>query len=172
MFNTTHCSLGHCPHRSVPVEMDESMTSSSLDLVLPPACQQCLCSAPAHQQQQQQQRQLGYRQADQPGPCDGWFYDESGAARPSTSLQSPHPAHLRPRGHGEAGREGGGGESGPRYHQDGDSSFYNRYGPVEVEDESLERPLPLVSDSNQGNWVQAQHLVAPLTGQWWEKRQA
>ncbi|XP_056150949.1 E3 ubiquitin ligase TRAF3IP2 [Lampris incognitus] len=33
---------GVCPHRSVPVETDESMTSSTLDLVWPPSCQQCL----------------------------------------------------------------------------------------------------------------------------------
>ncbi|KAM7394999.1 hypothetical protein PAMA_006647 [Pampus argenteus] len=32
---------GLCPHQSVPVEMDESMTSSSLDLAWPPHCQQC-----------------------------------------------------------------------------------------------------------------------------------
>lgn len=30
-----------CPHRSVPVEMDESMTPSSLDLALPSYCNQC-----------------------------------------------------------------------------------------------------------------------------------
>lgn len=32
---------GPCPHQSVPVEMDESMTSSSLDLAWPPSCKQC-----------------------------------------------------------------------------------------------------------------------------------
>ncbi|XP_074471787.1 E3 ubiquitin ligase TRAF3IP2 isoform X2 [Sebastes fasciatus] len=32
---------GPCPHRSVPVEVDESMTSSSLDLAWPPSCKQC-----------------------------------------------------------------------------------------------------------------------------------
>lgn len=32
---------GLCPHQSVPVEMDESMTSSSLDLAWPPPCRQC-----------------------------------------------------------------------------------------------------------------------------------
>ncbi|XP_040920883.1 uncharacterized protein LOC121199933 [Toxotes jaculatrix] len=32
---------GPCPHQTVPVEMDESMTSSSLDLVWPPSCKQC-----------------------------------------------------------------------------------------------------------------------------------
>ncbi|KAG1928725.1 E3 ubiquitin ligase TRAF3IP2 [Pimephales promelas] len=31
---------GHCPHRSMPVETDESMTSSSLNLAWP-TCQQC-----------------------------------------------------------------------------------------------------------------------------------
>ncbi|KAK9531179.1 hypothetical protein VZT92_010621 [Zoarces viviparus] len=30
-----------CPHQRVPVETDESMTSSSLDLAWPPACKQC-----------------------------------------------------------------------------------------------------------------------------------
>ncbi|AWP19569.1 putative adapter protein CIKS-like [Scophthalmus maximus] len=32
---------GPCPHQSAPVETDESMTSSSLDLVWPPSCKQC-----------------------------------------------------------------------------------------------------------------------------------
>lgn len=32
---------GPCPHQSVPVEMDESMTSSSLDQAWPPPCRQC-----------------------------------------------------------------------------------------------------------------------------------
>lgn len=177
MFNGTHWSPGHCPHRSVPVEMDESMTSACLDLVLPPACQQCRRSAPAHNQQQQ--RQLSYQQPDQAGPCDGRLYVECGASRSSTSLviraqQRPHPARLLPRGQREGEREGGGGggRSGPHYHQDGEPSIYSRYGPVEDEDESLERPLPLVSDSNQGNWVQAQHRAMPPPGQWWEKPQA
>lgn len=32
---------GLCSHQSVPVEMDESMTASSLDLAWPPPCRQC-----------------------------------------------------------------------------------------------------------------------------------
>ncbi|KAK5880593.1 hypothetical protein CesoFtcFv8_023605 [Champsocephalus esox] len=32
---------GGCPHQSVPVEMDESMTPSSLELACPPPCRQC-----------------------------------------------------------------------------------------------------------------------------------
>lgn len=32
---------GLCPHRSVPVEMDESMTSSSMDLAWPAPCRKC-----------------------------------------------------------------------------------------------------------------------------------
>lgn len=32
---------GLCPHQSVPVEMDESMTSSSLDLAWQALCRQC-----------------------------------------------------------------------------------------------------------------------------------
>lgn len=32
---------GLCPHQSVPVEMDESMTSSSLNLAWLPPCRQC-----------------------------------------------------------------------------------------------------------------------------------
>jgi len=34
---------GPCPHQRAPVETDESMTSSSLDLAWPPACKQCSC---------------------------------------------------------------------------------------------------------------------------------
>lgn len=156
-------SSAHCPHRSVPVEMDESMTCSSLDLVLPPACQQCLCSARTHQQRQQ--RQHGYQQTQRPGPGDNGFYLESGAAPPGGPLlrparQNPHPAHLQPRSGGGGG--GGGAAGAPGYHQD--SSSYSHHGPVEDEDQSLERPLPLVSDSNQGHWVQAQHPAAPPPG--------
>lgn len=159
--------------------MDESMNSSSLDLVLPPACQQCLYSAPAHQQQEQQQRQLGYRQPNQPGPCDGRFYDDPAAGRPSTSLlrlaqQNPHAAHPLPNGHrgGGGGREGDVGGPGPHYHQDEGSSFYGRHGPVEDEDESLERPLPLVSNFNRGDRVQVQHPAVAPAGQLWKKPQA
>ncbi|XP_008310874.1 adapter protein CIKS [Cynoglossus semilaevis] len=36
---------GPCRHQSVPVEMDESMTPSSLDLLWPPVCNQCSRSA-------------------------------------------------------------------------------------------------------------------------------
>ncbi|KAM4633653.1 E3 ubiquitin ligase TRAF3IP2 isoform 2-T2 [Polymixia lowei] len=32
---------GPCPHRSTPIETDESMTSSTLDLAWPSSCQQC-----------------------------------------------------------------------------------------------------------------------------------
>ncbi|XP_010734189.2 adapter protein CIKS [Larimichthys crocea] len=32
---------GPCPHQSAPVEMDESMTTSSLNLAWPPPCKQC-----------------------------------------------------------------------------------------------------------------------------------
>ena len=32
---------GHCPHQSIPVEMDESMTASGLDLAWPAFCKQC-----------------------------------------------------------------------------------------------------------------------------------
>uniref|UniRef100_A0A3P8RZV1 E3 ubiquitin ligase TRAF3IP2 n=1 Tax=Amphiprion percula TaxID=161767 RepID=A0A3P8RZV1_AMPPE len=32
---------GPCPHQSIPVEMDERMTSTSLDLAWPPPCTQC-----------------------------------------------------------------------------------------------------------------------------------
>ncbi|XP_061560272.1 E3 ubiquitin ligase TRAF3IP2 isoform X1 [Phycodurus eques] len=34
-------SKGLCPHQSIPIEVDESMTASSLDLDWPPNCQQC-----------------------------------------------------------------------------------------------------------------------------------
>ncbi|XP_032398349.1 adapter protein CIKS isoform X2 [Etheostoma spectabile] len=50
---------GLCPHQSVPVEMDESMTSSSLDLVLPPSCKQCS----GHTETSRQLQEHGYEQA-------------------------------------------------------------------------------------------------------------
>lgn len=40
-LNTVVFFLGLCPHQSAPVEMDESMTSSSLGLTWPPPCRQC-----------------------------------------------------------------------------------------------------------------------------------
>ncbi|XP_034756896.1 adapter protein CIKS isoform X2 [Etheostoma cragini] len=50
---------GLCPHQSVPVEMDESMTSSSLDLVLPASCKQCS----GHTETSRRLQEHGYEQA-------------------------------------------------------------------------------------------------------------
>ncbi|XP_068433470.1 E3 ubiquitin ligase TRAF3IP2 isoform X2 [Clinocottus analis] len=58
-------SKGPCPHQRVPVETDESMTSSSLDLNWPPACKQC--SSPTETSPQKQ----GYGQAGGPAHSDG-----------------------------------------------------------------------------------------------------
>ncbi|XP_034384328.1 adapter protein CIKS [Cyclopterus lumpus] len=79
---------GPCPHQRAPVETDESMTSSSLDLAWFPACKQCSCHpetslqkhsygqarGPAHNDDQwrlpgdqhQQDPRAAYRGAPQP----------------------------------------------------------------------------------------------------------
>ncbi|XP_044024432.1 E3 ubiquitin ligase TRAF3IP2 [Siniperca chuatsi] len=50
---------GPCPHQSVPVEMDESMTSSSLHLAWPPSCKQCS----GHTETSKRPQEHGYEQA-------------------------------------------------------------------------------------------------------------
>ncbi|XP_039638532.1 E3 ubiquitin ligase TRAF3IP2 isoform X2 [Perca fluviatilis] len=52
-------SQGLCRHQSVPVEMDESMTSSSLDLALPASCKQCS----GHTETSKRLQDHGYEQA-------------------------------------------------------------------------------------------------------------
>ncbi|KAL7388837.1 hypothetical protein ABVT39_021478 [Epinephelus coioides] len=49
---------GPCPHQSVPVETDERMTSSSLDLAWPPPCNQCS----GHTETSKRPQEHGYEQ--------------------------------------------------------------------------------------------------------------
>lgn len=146
--------------------MDESMTSSSLVLALPPPCQQCSGHS---KQRPRQERQRGYEQTgrtevNQQRPPVGGFYRESSPAR-HVALQQ----HFMPRMHPAAVWLGGLRGQVPRYDQDymvgdGGPSLYRHNGPVE-EEESLERPLPLVSDAN---CVSSQQSAKQMPGQCWE----
>lgn len=149
VFCGTVLPPGPCPHPSVPVEMDESMTSSSLVLALPPPCQQCSGHS---EQRPRQEREHGYEQTrrtevNQQRPPVGGYYCEPSIARHVAPQQrfmhQMHPAAVWP---------GGLREQVSRYDRDymvrdGGPSLYCQNGPVE-EEESLERPLPLVSDAN------------------------
>ncbi|XP_044233186.1 E3 ubiquitin ligase TRAF3IP2 [Thunnus albacares] len=90
---------GPCPHQSVPVEMDESMTSSSLDLAWPPTCQQCNGHTETSKREQDQR-------CERTGGVDQWRlfedryqHDPRAACRavPEPSfVPRTHPGQMRP----------------------------------------------------------------------------
>ncbi|XP_019947215.2 E3 ubiquitin ligase TRAF3IP2 [Paralichthys olivaceus] len=153
---------GPCPHRSVPVETDESMTSSTLDLVWPPPCNQCsgLIETSRRPQEhgyeppgQHAARQTTVPESqqesratcrDSPEPC---FTPQtrSGDKRP------PHRAGVSPHGLREQ-------QQHRVNHSRGFTGPSNRPQDLSVElAESLEVPLPLLSDINYTSYVPAQY---------------
>ncbi|XP_039981527.1 E3 ubiquitin ligase TRAF3IP2-like [Xiphias gladius] len=166
---------GPCPHQSVPVEMDESMTSSSLDLVWPPSCQQCS----GHTETSKRPQDYGFE------PCQGahhvrqrrlpesQYQQESRAAchaapepRFITQTQSgqmtpPHRAGVWPHGLRE---------QAPLYkwgcvvnHSRGFAGPSNWSQNFSLEEaDCLEAPLPLMSDINCTYYVPSQHPAARM----------
>lgn len=147
--------------------MDESMTSSSLVLALPPPCQQC---SGHFEQRPRQEREHGYEQTRrtevyQRRPPVGGYYCEPSVARhvapEQRFMHQMHPAAAWPGGlRGQVSR----------YNQDymvrdGGLSLYSQNGPVEEEEESLEHPMPLVSDANCGS---SQQSAKQMPGECWE----
>ncbi len=178
--NQFFCSLlllEPCPHQSVPVEMDESMTSSSLELAWPLSCKQC-----EHAETSKSPQEHGFDQPSGSAQKVGQstldekkYHHEHGASGhetprppfvPSThpGQDKPHPASVWPRGlreqvplHGQdfwVNHQGGGFVRPSDYPQ-------NRS--VE-EAESLEPPFSLVSVETP-HYIPSRHPEARVPGQ-------
>ncbi|XP_034999256.1 E3 ubiquitin ligase TRAF3IP2 [Hippoglossus stenolepis] len=151
---------GPCPHQSVPVETDESMSSSTLDLVWPPPCNQCS----GHVETSRRPQDHG---CEPPGEYDAGertvlesrFQQESRAAcraspepsfTPQTHLghmRPPQPAGVWPHGLREQGILYEWQHRGN--HSRGFAGPSNWPQDFSVEEaECLEAPLPLMSDNN------------------------
>ncbi|KAI3364664.1 hypothetical protein L3Q82_010845, partial [Scortum barcoo] len=149
-----------CSHQSVPVEMDESMTTSSLDLTWPPPCKQCSGHTETNRDPQEhgcEQARGAAHDVDQWGLPKGEYHGDPRAVCPAAPQpRFTPPTHARemnppsPAGvwcHGlreqrlmyeqdlEVNHRGG--LTGP--------SHYPQHRSLE-EAESLEHPLPLISD--------------------------
>ncbi|XP_022626163.1 adapter protein CIKS [Seriola dumerili] len=164
---------GPCPHQSVPVEMDESMTSSSLDLVWPPSCEQCSGHTEtsrrpqdydteppgggAHDVRQRRlpesQRQHEPRAAGHAAP-DPRFVPQTHPGQ----VNPPHPAIVWPHGLREIQLYERGRMLNPCRGFAGPSNWPQHCSVEEVE--SLEAPLPLVSDFNWTYDGPSQHPAA------------
>ncbi|KAF3844244.1 hypothetical protein F7725_013585 [Dissostichus mawsoni] len=157
---------GGCPHQSVPVEMDESMTPSSLELACPPPCRQCS----GHTVITRSQIQASHEQAGGAAHTEGpWRLPEKQLqlqprAEPPLHLMPPHHADVRLHGLRE---------QSPLYGRDllvnhtrgfvGNSDWPQHYS-VE-EDERLEPPLTLRSGDNFTDYVPPPHPAARMPGQ-------
>ncbi|XP_074541942.1 uncharacterized protein LOC141802304 [Halichoeres trimaculatus] len=151
---------GPCPHMSVPVEMDESMTPSSLDLAFFPPCRQCRedaetsrgprehdCeeeeAAPAVSKGRPPESQLLHA-----APTPRFFLPAQAG-----HMKSPQPAEVW---------LGGLREQAVLYEQEftenhrrGFSHTSHQSRVCSMEPESLEPPLPLISDANGTNYIPA-----------------
>ncbi|XP_071755372.2 E3 ubiquitin ligase TRAF3IP2 [Centroberyx gerrardi] len=166
---------GPCPHQSFPVETDESMTSSTLDLAWPSSCQQCSGHTETNQRP-------GGEEGFQPAGVGQWKHPQGQrqhqhpqepapscllAAKPpfnpptySGQMKVPHPAGVWPR----AGREGGVYDrDAPVNHVRGFSGSPNWPQDRSVED--LEPPFPLMSDFSNSHCVPTRYPAAHLPGQ-------
>ncbi|XP_076612623.1 uncharacterized protein traf3ip2a [Chaetodon auriga] len=166
---------GPCPHRSVPVEMDESMTSSSLDLAWPPSCEQCS----GHTDSNARPQEHGYEQAKGAAPDVSQWRESQYHHEPRAPCHTdPQPHFIPPTHSGQmnllpaAAWPHGFREQVPLYEQDlvinhsqgfGSPSNYPQEHSVE-EAESLEPPLPLMSDVNCTHRVPSRHPAAHMPG--------
>lgn len=130
---------GPCPHLSVPVEMDESMTPSSLDLALSSICKHC---------------------SGRPESSTQWQgYEEVEPDRPTAA---PHP-RLMPTTHpGQMSRELPY-KQGTMYPCSSDYHF-RQVRSVE-QGPSLEAPLPLMSDLEGSRYAPPFYHAAHAPGQ-------
>ncbi|XP_067338592.1 E3 ubiquitin ligase TRAF3IP2 isoform X2 [Channa argus] len=145
-----------CPHQSVPVEMDESMTPTSLALAWPPSCNQCS----GHPETSKRPQNRGYelsRGAAQ--DVSQWRIPERQNQQESR-VTAPDPHFTPPRHSGQSVAPLPAGilphgltKQAPLYEWDlmGDysrvPSLWSQGHSVE-EAECLEPPLPLLSDTN------------------------
>lgn len=172
---------GPCRHQSVPVEMDESMTSSNLDLAWPPPCLQCS----GHTETSKRLQEHGDEQVRGEAHNAGrWRIPESqyhhepkeafhAAPQPclippthSGQMRHPHPADFWPNGLSEQLLRY---ERDSMAHHSKDfaspSKYPQHHSPEEAE--SLEPPLPLVSDGNYTHYVRSRYSAGRMTGQCW-----
>ncbi|XP_045917157.1 E3 ubiquitin ligase TRAF3IP2 [Micropterus dolomieu] len=171
---------GPCPHPSVPVEMDESMTSSSLDLAWPPSCKQCI----GHTETSKRLQGHGFEQAKETAhSVSEWRFSESqylheprGACFTAAQLRFippaqagernlPHPAGVWPHGIREQVLLC---ELDPMVNHSRGFAGPSNYPQVHSleETESLEHPLPLISEINFGHphYVPPRHPAARVRG--------
>ncbi|XP_042360039.1 E3 ubiquitin ligase TRAF3IP2 [Plectropomus leopardus] len=168
---------GPCPHQSVPVEMDESMTPSSLDVAWPPPCKQCSGQTNTGKTPQEH----GYEQATAAHDAGQRRLPESqcqpepravphAAPQPFFNLSThpgqmnaPHPAGVWPHGLRE---------QAPLYEQDlrvnhsrGFAGPSNRLQDHCAEkEEFLEPPFSLKSVDNCAHYVPSRYPAARLPG--------
>ncbi|XP_058470419.1 E3 ubiquitin ligase TRAF3IP2 isoform X1 [Solea solea] len=139
---------GPCPHRSVPVEIDERMTSTSLDLVLPPNCQQCS----GHTESNSESKSNSSSNRQQHYDCEPLIPENHHQSRvPSHAAAEPRITHCgqmrapRPAGVWPNGLR----ERTPLYqsHSMGNHSRnWSQDWSQDCSAERLETPLPLMSD--------------------------
>ncbi|XP_036941767.1 E3 ubiquitin ligase TRAF3IP2-like [Acanthopagrus latus] len=169
---------GPCCHRSAPVEMDESMTSSNLDLAWPPPCLQCgrhtetskMPQEHGNEQIRGESHNAGRRRIPESQyhhePKEAFHAAPQPCLIPPThsgQMRHPDPADFWPNGLNEQFL---------RYERDSmahhskdfaSASKYLQHNSLE-EAESLEPPLPLVSDSNYTHYVRSPYSAGRMTG--------
>ncbi|XP_034554835.1 adapter protein CIKS [Notolabrus celidotus] len=158
-------SKGPCPHMSVPVEMDESMTPSSVDLAFAHSCKQCSEDRETTKEPQEYDCE---EEEEKWRPPESQFLHAAPKHHfiPPTSpghVKSPHPAGAWPCGLRE---------QAPLYEQDfmvnhsrGFSHASHKPEVRSVEEaESLEPPLPLLSDANSPHYVPQGYSAARVPG--------
>lgn len=165
---------GPCPHRSVPVEMDERMTSSGLDLAWPASCKQCSGHTETSKRPQEHdyeevrgaeysvgqwrlpEIQLQHEPRAAPQPC----FILPTQSRPSDPA---HPAGVWPHGFRE---------QASLYEQDlmvnhrgfaGPSDWPQRHSVEEAE--SLDPPCSLKSEDIYTQYVPSRYPAAHMPGQ-------
>lgn len=142
--------LGPCPHQSIPVEMDERMAVSSVDLAFLPSCNQC----DRHEENSREAEKNGCDR-DMHGTGPGRLPEGLGQGGGRAAFQACIDRHFMPQqavhpGHLVSGQQ-------PYYKRDpmddhksltrpSDRGYYLSF----EEPESLEPPLPLMSNMN---WV-------------------
>lgn len=157
---------GVCPNHSGPVEMDESMTGSTLDLAWPPSCNHFSGNA---ETSNRPRSESGYMQPVKPAlqVNQQSVLQSSYHHEPRSAVYAPPTHSGRPRPHPTGVWSHGLREQVP-YEQDfmishrGPSPYQDH--PVE-DAESLEPPLPLMSHPNCTFWVPPQCSAAKVLGQ-------
>ncbi|XP_062292960.1 E3 ubiquitin ligase TRAF3IP2 [Scomber scombrus] len=162
---------GPCPHQSVPVEMDESMTSSSLDLAWPHPCQQCSGDTESSKRQPNQG-------CERTGGVDQWrLPQDHHRPDPRTSIHTAPESHFVSQIHSGQMTPPNPADVGPHAYRyvraplveqrrgfAGSSNWHQGHSVEEAE--SLEPPLPLMSDINCPHYIPQLHPAARVPAQY------